>query len=173
MKWFLLLMTVFSFSTSFAEGLPLPLPDEPGQSPSEPGPYPSPQPSPEPAPTPTPTPTPKPRPPSGPYSYTVGFGDTGRFKEREFTFYPMSDWNRIKHVNIIGVSNSIKIKSVAIRYGQNLEWILIPNFAGDLQPGGNLQAWLQGRPIYAISVVAQNKRIWKKPGSFRIDVTGE
>jgi len=166
MRWFLLLVTMFTFSMSQAalEDLPLPLPDDPPGS-SQPDPYPTPTPTPEPAPTPVPTPSPKPE------SYSVGAGDTGRFKEREFTFYPRSDWNRITYVRILGVQNKIKIKSVLIRYADNMNSELGANLSGNLQTGGILQTWLQGRPIYSITVVAQNKYFWKKPGGFRIDVT--
>ncbi|MGE5085995.1 MAG: hypothetical protein ACM3MG_06805 [Bacillota bacterium] len=163
MKWFLLLLTTFTFSICLAawEDLPLPLPDDPpGTS--------QPDPTPQPAPTPEP-----PQPPSGPsYSYSVGAGDTGRFKERAFTFYPRLDWNRITYVRILGVNNNIKIKSVLIRYADNLNPDLAVNLTGELKTGGILQTWLQGRPIYSITVFAQNKYFWKKPGSFRIDVTG-
>lgn len=170
MKWFLLLVTMFTFSLGRAalEDLPLPLPDDP-PGPSQPDPYPTPTPTPTPSPSPKPEP---PRPPSGPSNnYSVGAGDTGRFKEREFTFYPRSDWNRITYVRILGVQNKIKIKSVLIRYSDNMNSELGANLSGDLQAGGILQTWLQGRPIYSITVVAQNKYFWKKPGSFRVDVT--
>lgn len=166
MKWFLVLLTTFIFTKGFAVNeLPLPLPDDPpGASQPDPTPTPTPPPAPQPAPTPAP--------PSGPANnYSVGDGDTGRFKEREFTFYPRADWNRVTYVRISGTNNYVKIKSVYIRYADYLNSGFENNLVGDLQAGGILQTWLQGRPIYSITVVAQNKHFWKKPGSFRVDVT--
>lgn len=172
MKWFLLVLTVLTLSKSYAiEELPLPLPDDPPST-TQPEPPPYPTPTPEPAPTPSPKPEP-PRPPSGPANnYSLGAGDTGRFKERDFTFYPRKDWNLVTYVRLSGLQNNIKIKSVYILYADQLTSGYESNLVGELKAGGILQTWLQGRPIVSITVVAQNKHFWKKPGSFRVDVTG-
>lgn len=166
MRWFLVFLTTFIFSIAFAiDELPQPLPDDPpGTSQPDPGPAPTPQPPPQ-------QPEP-PQPPSGPANnYSIGEGDIGRFKEREFTFFPRTNWNLVTYVRITGTKNNIKIKSVYIRYADFMSSGFENNLVGDLHAGGILQTWLQGRPIYSITVVAQNKHFWKKPGSFRVDVT--
>lgn len=167
MKWIALILTVFSLSFSHAEqDLPQPLPDEPGHE------QPTPQPPPYPSPEDPGQPPQQPQPPSGePREYSLGAGDTGRFKERTFTFYPNSTWRRITRVGLTGTRNNVKIKSVDILYADYPDTRFEYNLVGDLVAGMNRQAYLDGRPITAIRITASNKYFWKKPGGFRVDVT--
>ncbi|MBO9666220.1 MAG: hypothetical protein J7501_05350 [Bdellovibrio sp.] len=165
MKWIILLLTVCTLTHAYAEeDLPMPLPDEPGHQ------YPEPNPAPRPTPRPEPE---QPAPPSGQtMTYTLGVGDTGRFKERQIFFYPSSAWTRVNRITLTGVRNNVKIKSVRIYYadawgGPSEDYSLI----GDLKVGTTLQAYYDSRPISSIEVTATNKYFWKKPGGFRVDVT--
>ncbi|WP_413557905.1 hypothetical protein [Bdellovibrio sp. HCB209] len=168
MKWIVLVLTVFSLSFSYAEeDLPMPLPDDPGHS--DPAPQPPQNPYPE---DPGSQPPQQPQPPSGPSrDYGLGAGDTGRFKERTFTFYPNSTWNKVTRIQLQGTRNNVKIKSVEVFYadypGSRYEY----NLMGELTAGTTRLSFLDGRPITAIKVVASNKYFWKKPGGFRVDVT--
>lgn len=172
MKWIVLLLTVFTLSRSFAEvDLPLPLPDEPGHS--QPEPYPPGPNNPEPYPSPAPQPPEQqPQPPSGPSTnYSMGVGDTGRFMERTFTFYPSNGWMRITRISLRGTRNNIKIKSAIIRYTDYSSDRYEYNLTGELKAGGSMQALLDGRSVMSVEIVAANKYFWKKPGAFRVDVT--
>ncbi len=166
MKWIVLFLTVFSLAYTHAEeDLPMPLPDEPGHQ--DPSPQPSPYPYPE-----DPQPPPQQPPPSGPErSYSLGVGDTGRFKERTFTFYPNSTWRRVTRIALTGTRNNVKIKSVDIMYADYPDTRFEYNLVGELVAGSTRNAYLEGRPITAIRITATNKYFWKKPGGFRVDVT--
>ncbi|QLY24409.1 hypothetical protein [Bdellovibrio sp. KM01] len=170
MKWIVLILTVFSLSYSHAEeDLPLPLPEDPGQE--QPTPHPRPQPPPYPAPE-DPQPPQYPQPPQGQSrDYSLGAGDTGRFKERTFTFYPNSSWRRVTRVGLTGTRNNVKIKSVDIMYADYPDTRFEYNLVGELVAGSSRNAYLEGRPISAIRITATNKYFWKKPGGFRVDVT--
>lgn len=156
-KWILIFLTITSlFATTSVQAqqdLPLPLPDEP---------YPG-------EPNPNPTPPPKP-PPRQEIPYSLGGGDTGRFRTRTFDFFPRSDLNRIVRVRLVGTRNNIEIKEVTIQYadysGERPEFRL----PGELKSGGIRETALDGRPIYRIQVKAANSHFWKKPGGFRLDV---
>jgi hypothetical protein len=170
MKWIILLLTVCTLSNVHAEeDLPMPLPDEPGHEYPEPNPNPIPRPAPRPEPE---QPAP-PAPPLGrPQTYSLGVGDTGRFRERQITFYPSSAYTRVNRITLTGVRNNVKIKSVRIYYadawgGPSEDYSLI----GELKAGNTIQAYYDSRPIISIEVTATNKYFWKKPGSFRVDVT--
>ncbi|WP_413575219.1 hypothetical protein ACLVWU_13030 [Bdellovibrio sp. HCB290] len=179
MKWILLILTVFSLSYSKAEqDLPMPLPDEPPghEDPSDPyPPYEPPPQNPRPPQNPQPpqpTPPEYPQPPSGQSrEYSLGTGDTGRFKERTFTFYPNSTWNRVTRIGLVGTRNNIKIKQVDIMFADYGDTRMEYNLMGELGAGSTRSAYFEGRPIAAIRIVASNKYFWKKTGGFRVDVT--
>jgi hypothetical protein len=169
MKWIVLLLTVFSLTYSHAEeDLPLPLPEDPGHQNPGPRPPPPPYPSPEdPG-----QPPQQPQPPSGASrDYSLGAGDTGRFKERTFIFYPNSLWRRVTRIALTGTRNNVKIKSVDIMYADYPDTRFEYNLVGELGAGSTRNAYLEGRPITAIRITATNKYFWKKPGGFRVDVT--
>nr|BFD62346.1 hypothetical protein BdHM001_10270 [Bdellovibrio sp. HM001] len=156
-KWILVLFAVISlFATLGAQAqqdLPLPLPDEP---------YPG-------EPSPNPNPPPKP-PPRQEIPYSLGGGDTGRFRTRTFDFFPRVDLNRIVRIRLVGTRNNIEIKDVVIQYADGTgEWPE-QRLPGELKSGGVRETWLNGRPVYRIQIKASNSHFWKKPGGFRVDV---
>ncbi|MEK2688067.1 hypothetical protein [Bdellovibrio sp. GT3] len=178
MKWIVLFLTVFTFSFSHAEqDLPMPLPDDPpGQEwPEEPEQPEQPQP---PAPRPpqqppqNPQPPQKPQPPSNEVrEYSLGAGDTGRFKERAFIFYPNSTWRHVSNISLTGTRNNVKIKEVIITYADYGDSRYETQLEGELIAGSRRTAYIQTRPIASIRIVASNKYFWKKPGGFRVDVS--
>ncbi|UXR65054.1 hypothetical protein EZJ49_02165 [Bdellovibrio bacteriovorus] len=155
-KWILILLTATSlFATGSVQAQPMPLPDEP---------YPG-----EPNPSPNPPPPVKP-PPRQEIPYSLGGGDTGRFRTRTFDFFPRFDLNRIVRIRLVGTRNNIEIKEVLIQYadysGERQEFRL----PGELKSGGIRETVLDGRAVYRIQIKAANSHFWKKPGGFRVDV---
>jgi hypothetical protein len=143
-KIFLLtLALLFSLGAAAAElwDLPKPLPDDPN----------APQPPP-------------------PIAYSLGSGDTPRFGDSQFSFYPRNDMNRVLKMRITGFGNNITIKNFQITYydiGSPMEEQL---FEGTLGPGQVKEIVVPARQIYGISVTAAAGYFWKKPGSFQVDV---
>lgn len=158
MKWMILFLTVFSLSQSFAaDNLPRPLPDDP--YPQEP--YPG-----EPPPS-----RPEPPPPRQEILYSIGIGETGRFGARTYQFFPRQDLNRVTKIRLVGARNNIEIKEVRIIYADNSGERYERSLPGDLNAGGVREAYLDGRRIYRIEITASSSYFWKKPGSYRVDIT--
>ena len=138
---------------------PPPRPTPPPTSPGNPPPYPG------------NPPFPNPPPPVGSeYNYSIGTGELGRFKTRDYTFFPRQDLNRITRLRLVGLRNEIEIKEVTIRYVDGYEE-LVYMLTGDLGAGRIKESWASGRPIHSIKVRASANGIFKKPGGFRVDVT--
>lgn len=137
---------------------PTPPPTNPGNPPEYPG-------------NPGYPPSPNPPPPVGKeYNYSIGSGELGRFKTREYTFFPRQDLNRITRIRLVGYRNEIEIKEVTVRYVDGYEE-RVYMLTGDLGAGRIKESWASGRAIHSIKVRASANGIFKKPGGFRVDVT--
>lgn len=149
-RWTLPFFLLFFLSFGLrGEELPRPLPDDP---------YPR-----EPAPE---------EPPRGvEIPYSLGSGETGRFGSRTSQFFPRSDLNRVIRLRLIGLRNTIEVKEIKLLFADNSEERNELTLVGDLKPGEVREAFLAGRSLYRIEVVASASFFWKKPGSYRVDIT--
>ncbi|XGC81810.1 hypothetical protein ACES2L_04855 [Bdellovibrio bacteriovorus] len=161
-QWLLVLLFLFSATPSYSQ-LPRPLPDNP----SEGDPYPPAPPAPAPRP-----PDDKTRPKER-YSYSLGEGDTGRFKARRNVFYTRPDFNQVTQIRIVGLRNNIDIKQVFVHYADYSAVVPDEVLPGELKEGYTRVAVFNGRPVHSIEVVASASKFWKKLGNFRVDIVVE
>lgn len=149
-KWIFLFLTVFSFANSFAaQELPRPLPDE--SYPQEP--YPG-------------------EPPRGvEIPYSLGSGQSGRWGNATYQFFPRADLNRLVKIRLVGFQNNIEIKEVRLLYADNSSERYERTLPGDLRVGGIREAYLDGRRILRIEVTASASNFWKKAGGYRVDIS--
>lgn len=136
-------------SNGFANNeLPRPLPDD--SYPSDPYPYPYPEQE-----------TP----------YAMGSVETARFGTKTHNFSPRKNLNRIVRLSVVGVSNKNEIKSIRLHYADKTGSRNLFELTGKIGPGEFRDAYLDGRPIKKVEVVASGSHFWRKSGSFRIEVT--
>lgn len=171
-QFFILFSILFFFSSGYANNyainyannvvdsyasdeLPRPLPDDSYPSdPNLPNPYPEPQ--------------PQPQPPETPYS--IGYGETARFSTQTYRFKPRKNLNRFIHISVVGIRNKNDIKNIRIYYSDKSGSIDVYQLKGKISPGEARHAYLDGRPISKVEVVASGSYFWKKSGTFRVDV---
>lgn len=102
--------------------------------------------------------------------YTIGSGDTDRFSDKTYNFYPRLDLARVVRLRLVGLNNPIEIKEVKILYVDSRDERNELTLTGELKPGQAVQAFLEGRRIFRIQVTAIASVFWKKPGGYRVDI---
>lgn len=160
---FTLSISLLGFAQEGGGPLPLPLPDEP--LPSEP--------NPTPAPAPAPTPPPQETPPSEPepQSYSFGVTDLGSYGNKKYQFMIHPSIGQLVEIRLYGTEANVEIKEVRI-YSTNIYLVRnIDVLAGDLRYGETKVAKINPSLISRIEVVASAASFWKRPGSFRLDIT--
>ncbi|AHI05356.1 hypothetical protein BDW_04240 [Bdellovibrio bacteriovorus W] len=143
--------------------LPLPLPDPPR------APEPRPRPRP-PAPTPPP---PEERVPAEPeyIAYSFGVTDLGAYGSKAYQFMLHPSIGQLVEIKLLGTEDNVDIKEVRI-YSSNVYLVRnVSSLAGNLRYGEIKTAKLEGAMISRIEIVASASSFWKRPGSFRLDIT--
>lgn len=158
-------ISLVGFSQEVDGPLPLPLPDPPR--------------SPEPRPSPTP---PLPAPPTTPpeerapvepeiSSYSFGVTDLGAYGSKHYQFMLHSAIGQLIEIKLLGTEDNVDIKEVRI-FSSNVYLVRnISALAGNLRYREIKTAKIDPSMISRIEVVASASSFWKRPGSFRLDIT--
>lgn len=149
-------LATMSFTLGFAD-TELPLPG-PGAPPTNPPPA-------------APPPAPAPPHQGAERTYTVGVGQVGRFKSRQFVYSIPPYLNKIWALRVTCTQQKVKIKNVILTYtdGQQSEAFML---SGVLEkPGDSRIHYMYGKNIAKITVVAASSSVFKKNGAFRLDAT--
>ncbi len=100
--------------------------------------------------------------------YSAGEARTNKVVNNEFTFRPNLN-QRVDRIRLVGTGNGVVIRSVIVEYRNGMTHD-VRELEGTLREGQRVGAWLDGRYVRTVRVVATSESLVGSRGRFRVDL---